>query len=97
MNSIINVKVDRVIKKKAQVVAKELGLSLSGVVNAYLRQFVRSGSLFVSSRFEEPSAFLRAAIHEAEEDKKQKRQYSFSNAKEALDFVDSIIAKKKKY
>ena len=97
MNSIINVKVDGAVKKKAQVVAKELGLNLSGVVNAYLRQFIRSGSLFVSSRFEEPSAFLRAAINEAEEDKKNKIQYSFSNTKEALGFIDSIIAKKKKY
>lgn len=96
MISIINVKVDDVVKKKAQVVAKELGLNLSGVVNAYLRQFIRSGSLFVSSRFEEPSAFLREAIREAEDDKKRKKQYSFSNAKDALGFIDSIIAEKKK-
>lgn len=96
MISVINVKVDDVVKKKAQVVAKELGLNLSGVVNAYLRQFIRSGSLFVSSRFEEPSAFLREAICEAEDDKKRKKQYSFSNAKDALGFIDSIIAEKKK-
>ena len=95
MNTIINVKVDRLVKNKAKMVAKDLGLSLSGVVNAYLRQFIRSGTLFVSSRFEEPSAFLLEAIREAKEDIKNKRQHSFENTEQALAFLDKIIAKKK--
>ena len=92
---IINVKVDREIKKKAKKVAEELGLSLSGVVNAYLRQFIRSGTLFVSNSYEEPSDFLRAAMREAEEDRKRNKQISFANSKDALDFVDKIITSKK--
>jgi len=42
MKTLINIKTDRDVKISAQKLAKELGLSLSAVVNAYLKQFVRS-------------------------------------------------------
>ena len=42
MKTLINIKTDRDVKIGAQKLAKELGLSLSAVVNAYLKQFVRS-------------------------------------------------------
>jgi len=37
----INIKADAVIKAKAQKTARELGLPLSTIINAYLNQFVR--------------------------------------------------------
>ncbi len=40
MNTVISVKVDRVVKASAQEVAKSMGLTLSSLVNAYLRQVV---------------------------------------------------------
>lgn len=94
MNTIINVKVDQAVKKKAKKVAQDLGLNLSGVVNAYLRQFIRSGSLFVSSRFEEPSQMLISAIKEAEQDKKNKTVKSFASPKKALDYLDQITSRR---
>lgn len=96
MNQILNVKVNQQVKKKAKRIADDLGLTLSGVVNAYLRQFIRSGTLFVSRNYEEPSAFLRETIREAEIDRKNKKQFSFNSAEEALGFIDSIIARKRK-
>ena len=42
MKTVINIKADREVKLSAQKLAKELGLSLSAVVNAYLKQFVRT-------------------------------------------------------
>ncbi|MFA5643093.1 MAG: DUF6364 family protein [Candidatus Paceibacterota bacterium] len=42
MKTIINVKTDKDVKEEAQKLAKDLGLSLSAVVNAYLKQFVRT-------------------------------------------------------
>ncbi len=42
MKTIINVKADKDVKEDAQKLAKDLGLSLSAVVNAYLKQFVRT-------------------------------------------------------
>lgn len=38
MNTVISVKVDQDVKDSAQEVAKSVGLSLSTLVNAYLRQ-----------------------------------------------------------
>jgi len=40
MNTVISVKVDKDVKIAAQEVAKSAGLSLSSLVNAYLRQVV---------------------------------------------------------
>lgn len=44
----VNLKIDARIKKDAQKRAKELGLSLSSVVNATLGQFARTGELELS-------------------------------------------------
>lgn len=38
MNTVISVKIDKQVKESAQEVAKSAGLSLSTLVNAYLRQ-----------------------------------------------------------
>ena len=37
----INIKTDKEVKERAQEIARELGLPLSSVVNAYLKEFVR--------------------------------------------------------
>ena len=48
MSTVLNVKIDPVLKKRAQSVAKELGLPLSIVVGAGLREFVNTRSLTIS-------------------------------------------------
>lgn len=48
MNTVLNVKIDPVLKQRAQTVAKELGLPMSIVVAASLRQFVNTRSLTIS-------------------------------------------------
>ena len=48
MKTQVNLKIDSKIKKDAQRRAKELGLSLSSVVNATLGQFARTGELELS-------------------------------------------------
>jgi len=47
--AIINVKTDRRLKREAQSVSRELGLPLSAIVNAYLRDFVREKKVVFSS------------------------------------------------
>lgn len=95
MTTIVNVKVDQEVKMQAQRVAEGLGFTLSGVINAYLRQLVRTKTVFVSETYNEPSELLLAAIKEAKEDRKTHKHYSFKDSKEAIDFLDKIIAKKK--
>lgn len=48
MKTIINIKTDKEIKKDAQKIAAELGLSLSAVINAHLKQFVRNKEVYFS-------------------------------------------------
>jgi len=45
MKTILNVKTDKEVKRKAQEIAQEIGLPLSSVVNAYLKEFVRERSV----------------------------------------------------
>ncbi|PIU16309.1 hypothetical protein COT20_00575 [bacterium (Candidatus Gribaldobacteria) CG08_land_8_20_14_0_20_39_15] len=48
MNTVINIKTKKDLKENAQKAAQELGLSLSAVLNAYLRQFVRNKAVCFS-------------------------------------------------
>ncbi len=38
----INIKADKEVKEKAQKVARDLGMPLSTIINAYLNQFIRT-------------------------------------------------------
>lgn len=44
----INIKADKEVKEGAQKVARELGLPLSVVINAYLKQFIRTKEVHFS-------------------------------------------------
>jgi len=48
MKTLINIKADKEVKETAQKLARELGLPLSSVINAYLKEFIREQSLHVS-------------------------------------------------
>lgn len=84
MSTVINVKVDPRIKLKAKRVASDLGLSLSGVINAYLRELIRTQTFHVSARPEEPSEYLLEALRESEADRRRGRTIGFDNPEKAL-------------
>ena len=48
MSTVLNVKIDEKLKKEAQKVAKTIGLPISTVVAASLREFVRTRSITIS-------------------------------------------------
>ncbi len=93
MSTIINVKTDPKVKSTAQKIASELGLSLSSVINAYLREFIRTKTIRVS--LETPSEKLKQAISEAKEELERGKVVSFDQAKDAIDYLDQFIKKKK--
>ncbi|MBI5147688.1 MAG: type II toxin-antitoxin system RelB/DinJ family antitoxin [Parcubacteria group bacterium] len=41
MKTIINIKADKEVKESAQRIAADMGLPLSAVINAYLKEFIR--------------------------------------------------------
>jgi len=86
--SVINLKIDPKTKKQAQKIADNLGLSLSTVIAAYLKQFVRTQSVFFSIKNEVPSPYLIKTIKKAEKERKKGKVYSFKNNKEAISFLD---------
>ena len=73
--AVINFKVDSEIKRQAQELAQELGVPLSTVVNAQLKQFLRSRSFSVD---DSPvmSDELEDILHQIERDRKTGRNFS---------------------
>ncbi|MFH1182669.1 MAG: type II toxin-antitoxin system RelB/DinJ family antitoxin [Candidatus Moraniibacteriota bacterium] len=96
MNSVqINVRTDQKTKVEAQKVASSLGLNLSRLINAYLKEIIRSKKVEFSSNREKPSPYLIRCIKRAEEDIKRGDYYSFNNTQDAVKFLDKIIKKSK--
>ena len=89
----LHIKIESDIKRKAQKTAEELGLTLSAVTKALLKQFIRTKRLAVggNERPEIPNAYLRKVLKQSEEDMKAGRVISFKNSKEALSYLDSLI------
>ena len=88
--TVINVKTDKEIKGAAQKVAEELGLSLSTVINAYLRQFVRNKEIHLSTA-PHMSPELEEFLGQVEEDIQKKRNLSpaFSSGEEMDRWLNS--------
>ncbi|MDP2951096.1 MAG: type II toxin-antitoxin system RelB/DinJ family antitoxin [bacterium] len=75
MEAVINIKTKRDLKTKAQEVASELGLSLSAVLNGFLRQFVRNKAVHFSL-VPRMSQELEDIVGKAEYDIHRKRNLS---------------------
>ena len=90
MKTIINLKTDQEIKEKAQKIAKEIGLPLSAVINAYLKEFVREQSVRFSL---EPQIRpeIGKLLKQASQDYKQKKNITgpFKTAKEMDAYLDA--------
>ena len=93
--SVINVKVSADLKVQAQSIAEELGFSLSSLINASLRQIVRSRSISFSVS-EEPTEYMLKALKESKKDIKAGRVISFKNGSDALNYLDRLINNDKK-
>ena|SRR6266446_6635476 len=91
----LHVKIEPTIKEQAQKTADELGLSLSGVVKALLRQFIRTKRLSVDLP-EIPNARTRKSLKQSMEDIKAGRVLSFASKKDVLDYLDKEIADEKR-
>lgn len=90
MKTMINIKADQEVKKNAQKVANDLGLTLSAVINAYLKQLVRNKSVFFSS-IPKMTPELEVLVGRAEEDYKKQKNISpvFSSPEKMDKYLDS--------
>jgi len=91
--AIVNVKVDPLLKSQAQQVVEELGLSLSGFINASLKQLVRTREVSFDLK-EEPNEYMIKALAKSAEDIKAGRVSPvFDNADDAIDYLRKMTEK----
>ena len=74
MKTAIIIKTEPKIKADAQKIAADMGLSLSGVINVYLRQFIKTKTLHLKLA-DIPSKKEKAWLKEASEAKKHAKKY----------------------
>ena len=90
MKTIINIKADKEVKEKAQEVARELGVPLSTIINAQLKEFIRNKSIYLSA-VPRMTPYLEKIIGKAMKDYKAGKNISplFHSAKEMDEYLDS--------
>lgn len=93
--AVINVKLNPDLKIQAQNIAEELGLSLSSLVNACLKQVVRARTVTLSAA-EEPTEYMVKMLEESKLGKQERNIISFKNNDEVLNYIDTLIANDKK-
>lgn len=87
----INIKADKEVKEEAQKIAKDLGLPLSGVINAFLKDFIRSKSISFSI-IPKMTPALETLLSGIENDIKKGKNLSpaFSSAEKANSYLDTL-------
>lgn len=91
MKTVLNVKTDTDVKKKAQKLAKDLGVPLSTIVNAMLKQFIEEQKITLRKPLK-PSKKLEKILAEIEEDRKHGRNFDgpFHSPEEVQEYLDSL-------
>lgn len=88
MQTVIHIKADKEVKKNAQKAARDLGLTLSDVINAALRNFIRTREVIFSD-VPQMTPELEKRLEKVEEDIKKGRNLSpdFRNMDAAIDYL----------
>jgi len=91
MQTVIHIKADKEVKENAQAVARKMGLNLSDVINASLRNFIRTREVIFSDAPQMTPQFEKY-LEGIEEDIKHHRNLvgPFKSAKEANDYLNSL-------
>lgn len=90
MQTVIHIRADREVKENAAKVAKELGLSLSDIINAALRNFIRTREVIFSDT-PRMTPELEKLLGKVEEDIKNNRNIAgpFYSAEEMDRYLNS--------
>lgn len=87
--AIVTTKVDPQTKKEAQKTAEQLGVPLSLVIKAFLKQFIRTKTVTFSAVGEEPNEYFLSELKQAREDRKRgKASPVFSTGEEAVAWLE---------
>ena len=88
-STLLTIRTDAKVKKQAAHVAESLGFSLSAVVNAYLRQLIKTKRVEFAESYE-PTTYFKRVIAQAEKDRKAGKNMSpaFHTMKDALAWLN---------
>ena len=87
--AVINIRTDAKVKSQAQKIAAELGISLSGLINGFIRHLIRTKRVEFDLLSEEPSDYLIQALKESEADIKAGRvSPGFDDVDEAIGWLE---------
>jgi addiction module RelB/DinJ family antitoxin len=87
---VVNIRINSKTKKLAQKIADDLGFSLSALINAYLKQLIRTKTVNYSTLEENPSEYMLDSLKEAEEEiKRGEISPKFKNAEEATAWLNN--------
>ena len=89
--AVINIKTDKEVKANVQKLAEELGISLSDVINATLRNFIRLREVRISA-VPHMTPELEKLLGLVEKDIKARKNLSpvFSSSEEMENYLDSV-------
>jgi len=86
---VVSAKIDPQTKSQAMAMANELGMPLSVIIKAFLKQFIRTRSVSFSAAGEEPNNYLKSVIKQAEKNYlKGRSSPRFNKAKDAIKFLE---------
>ena len=87
--AVVTTKLDPQTKKDAMKIAEELGMPLSVVIKAFLKQFIRTKSVAFNARDEEPNDYLKSVMKQAEENwKKGNHSPTFETGEDAVAWLE---------
>jgi antitoxin component of RelBE/YafQ-DinJ toxin-antitoxin module len=88
--TILNIKTDQSTKKELQQFAEELGVPVSVIMNAQIKQMLRDRKVILSTELE-PTPYLVKIMEQVEEDLKTgKNMTKAMDVKEARTYLDSL-------
>jgi addiction module RelB/DinJ family antitoxin len=97
MNTTLTIKIDKETKEESQRIADKLGFTLSSVIKAQLRNFIRTRRVDVTLGEEQLTEDFQEGLKEAEEDIKTGKVKSFKDSGEMLKFLDQEIEDEKSH
>lgn len=87
--AVINIKTQPETKAQAQEIARQIGVSLSSLINAYLKRFIKTKTVTFSVDDEIPNKHTLAIMKKAEENRRQgKGSPIFDNAKDSIKWLE---------
>ncbi len=95
--TVLNVKIDKDLKEQAQATAKSMGLPVSIVVSASLKEFVKTRSITINDEGELKPEVIKELLQISKDAKAGKNiSPEFDNLEDSFIWLDKEVAKERK-